>query len=141
MGGWAATPARGRPRRYAASRPSSTVLRWRKDVDIVVVLKGSEVDYVDQSPDVVLDRLIEILSPHYPGKTRKGNRSVQVDFSVSGAIDEQVASFDVVPAFADGGAYTIPAPRPGGWIKTTRASTRRRRPPPTRRSPSSGSRS
>ena len=89
-----------------------------KDVDIFVVLKDSEADYLDQSPDIVLDRLIEILSTHYPGKTSKGNRSVQVDFGVSGAIDEQVASFDVVPAFADGDAYTIPDRRQGGWIKT-----------------------
>lgn len=89
-----------------------------KDIDVFVVLKDSEADYVGQSPDVVLDRLIEILSPHYPGKPSKGNRSVQVDFGVSGAIDEQVASFDVVPAFADGDAYTIPDRRQGGWIKS-----------------------
>lgn len=89
-----------------------------KDVDIFVVLKDSETDYLDQSADVVLDRLIEILSPHYPGKTSKGNRSVQVDFGVSGAIDKQVASFDVVPAFEDSDAYTIPDRRQGGWIKT-----------------------
>jgi hypothetical protein len=89
-----------------------------KDVDIFVVLRDSEAGYLDQAPDVVLDRMIEILSPHYPGKTSKGNRSIQVDFGVSGAIDEQVASFDVVPAFADGDAYMIPDRRQGGWIKT-----------------------
>jgi Second Messenger Oligonucleotide or Dinucleotide Synthetase domain len=89
-----------------------------KDVDIFVVLNDSETDYLDQAPDVVLDRCIEILSPHYPGKTSKGNRSVKVDFGVSGATDEQVVSFDVVPAFADGDAYTIPDRRQGGWIKT-----------------------
>lgn len=89
-----------------------------KDVDIFVVLKESEVDYLDQAPDVMLDRLIEILSPHYLGETSKGNRSVTVDFGVSGAADDQVVSFDVVPAFADGDAYTIPDRRQGGWIKT-----------------------
>src|SRR4051812_3171983 len=79
-----------------------------KDVDIFVVLKDSEADYLDQAPDVILDRCIAILSPHYPGKTSKGNRSVKVDFSVSRATDEQVVSFDVVPAFTEGDAYTIP---------------------------------
>lgn len=95
-----------------------TKTRPLKDVDIFVVLNDSEADYLDQSPDAVLDRLIEILSPHYAGKTSKGNRSVQVDFGVSGTIDEQVASFDVVPAFEDVDAFTIPDRRQGGWIKT-----------------------
>ena len=89
-----------------------------KDVDIFVVLKDSEADYLDQAPDVILDRFIEILSPHYPGRASKGNRSVTVDFGVSRATHEQVVSFDVVPAFADGDAYTIPDRRQGGWIKT-----------------------
>src|SRR3954468_3171892 len=39
-----------------------------KDVDIFVVLKESEADYLSLSPDAVLDRLIEILSEHYPGR-------------------------------------------------------------------------
>lgn len=89
-----------------------------KDVDIFVVLNGSEAGYLEQLPDAILDRLIEVLSPRYPGKTSKGNRSVTVDFGVSGATDEQVVSFDVVPAFADGDAYQIPDRRQGGWIKT-----------------------
>src|SRR5215217_6118853 len=56
-----------------------TKTRPLKDVDIFVVLKDSESAYLDQGPDVILDRLIEILSPHYPGKTSKGNRSVKID--------------------------------------------------------------
>ncbi|MGI8730323.1 MAG: CBASS oligonucleotide cyclase [Solirubrobacteraceae bacterium] len=89
-----------------------------KDVDVFVVLTASEAGYMDQPPDDVLDRVVEILSPHYPGKTAKGNRSVKVDFGVSGATDDQVVSFDVVPAFAHDGAYKIPDRREGDWINT-----------------------
>lgn len=88
-----------------------------KDVDIFIVLKDSEASYLEEPPDVVLDRLIEILSPHYPSRTSKGNRSVKVAFGDAVA-DEQVMSVDVVPAFAANGAYQIPDRRQGGWIKT-----------------------
>src|SRR2546423_1831508 len=86
-----------------------------KDVDIFVVLEDSETHYLDQMPDVILDQLIEILLPHYPDKAGKGNRSVKVDFGVNGTTGEQVVSFDVVPAFANGDAYKIPDRRQGGW--------------------------
>lgn len=89
-----------------------------KDVDIFVVLKESESDYLDKAPDVILDRLLEILTPHYPGKTSKGNRSVKIDRREFATPDEQVLSFDVVPAFTRDGAYSIPDRRQGGWIKT-----------------------
>jgi hypothetical protein len=88
-----------------------------KDVDIFMVLKESESDYLDKAPDAILDRLIEILSPHYPSRTSKGNRSVKVAFGDAIA-DEQVMSVDVVPAFAANGAYQIPDLRQNGWIKT-----------------------
>ena len=68
----------------------------RVEHHIFVVLEDSEADYINQAPDVILDRLIEILAPHYLGKTSKGNRSVTVDFGVTGATDDQVVSFDVV---------------------------------------------
>jgi hypothetical protein len=89
-----------------------------KDVDIFVALKDSAADYLDEPPDVVLDRLMEILSPHYPGKTTKGNRSVGIGVGTASLDDVEVVSFDVVPAFADGDAYKIPDRREGGWIKT-----------------------
>src|SRR6266540_253226 len=89
-----------------------------KDVDIFVVLNESESDYLDKGPDVILDRLIEILSPHYPGKTSKGNRSVKIDRREFAAPDEQVLSFDIVPAFASNSAYEIADRRQGAWIKT-----------------------
>jgi hypothetical protein len=95
-----------------------TKTRPLKDVDIFVVLKDSESAYLDQGPDVILDRLIEILSPHYPGKTSKGNRSVKIDRRGFAAPDEQVLSFDIVPAFAENGDYRIPDRRQNGWIKT-----------------------
>jgi predicted nucleotidyltransferase len=89
-----------------------------KDVDIFVVLGESESDYLDKGPDVILDRLIEILSPHYPSKASKGNRSVKIDRREFATADEQVLSFDIVPAFVTNGDYTIPDRRQGGWIKT-----------------------
>lgn len=88
-----------------------------KDVDIFVVLKDAESKYLDEPPDAILDRLIEILSRHYPSRTSKGNRSVKVAFGDAVA-DEQVMSVDVVPAFASDSAYRIPDRRQGGWIKT-----------------------
>lgn len=88
-----------------------------KDVDIFVVLKESEADYLEKGPDVILDRLVEILSPHYPGKTSKGNRAVKIEFGDAIA-DEQVMSVDVVPAFARNGDFRIPDRRQNGWIKT-----------------------
>jgi hypothetical protein len=88
-----------------------------KDVDIFVVLKDAEADYLDQPPDTILDRLLEILEPHYPSRVEKGNRSAKVDFAVGGS-DEQVVSFDVVPAFAITSGYSIPDRHQGGWIKT-----------------------
>ncbi len=88
-----------------------------KDVDIFLVLDGSESDYLDKPPDAILDWLIEILSPHYPSRTSKGNRAVKVAFGDAVA-DEQVMSIDVVPAFATIGDYQIPDRREGGWIKT-----------------------
>src|SRR5215472_12190424 len=36
-----------------------------KDVDIFVVMTRSEAGYLNKAPDVILDRLVEILSPHY----------------------------------------------------------------------------
>jgi hypothetical protein len=88
-----------------------------KDVDIFVVLKESESDYLDRPPDAILDRLIEILSPHYPSKTSKGNRSVKVAFG-DAIVDESVMSVDVVPAFAANGDYKIPDRRQSDWINT-----------------------
>jgi predicted nucleotidyltransferase len=89
-----------------------------KDVDIFVVLNDSEADYLDKPPDDILDRLLEILEPHYPGRVEKGNRSAKVDFAISSGVDDQVVSFDVVPAFAIEVGYRIPDRREGGWIKT-----------------------
>lgn len=88
-----------------------------KDVDIFVVLKDAEASYLDEPPDAILVRLIEILSPHYPSRTSKGNRSVKVAFGDAVA-DEQVMSVDVVPAFARDGVYRIPDRRHGDWINT-----------------------
>jgi predicted nucleotidyltransferase len=95
-----------------------TKTRPLKDVDIFVVLKEDEDEYLRRPPDAVLDRFIEILSPHYPERVGKGNRSVKVDFDVSATSDDRVMSFDVVPAFANADHYRIPDRRQGGWIGT-----------------------
>jgi predicted nucleotidyltransferase len=88
-----------------------------KDVDIFLVLRESEAKYLDEPPDAILDRLIQILSPSYPNQTSTGNRSVKVAFGDAVA-DESVMSVDVVPAFAANGAYQIPDCRQGSWIET-----------------------
>lgn len=95
-----------------------TKTRPLKGVDIFVVLKDSESDYLDQDPNVILDTLIEILSPHYSNRTSKGNRSVKIDRHETSTPDQQVLSFDVVPAFVENSHYEIPDRRQFGWIKT-----------------------
>lgn len=96
----------------------NTKTRPLKDVDIFVVLKESESDYLDKSPDAVLDRLLEILAEHYPSRVSKGNRAVKINFGDVAILDEQVTSFDIVPAFAANGGFKIPDRRQGGWIES-----------------------
>jgi hypothetical protein len=96
----------------------NTKTRPLKDVDIFVVLKESESDYLDKSPDAVLDRLLEILTEHYPSRVSKGNRAVKINFGDIAILDEQVTSFDIVPAFAADGGFKIPDRRQGGWIES-----------------------
>jgi hypothetical protein len=63
----------------------------------------------------------EILVPYY-GEQRVSieHYSVRVDFGVRIVDDltDQVVSFDVVPAFADGDAYQIPDTRLCDWMTT-----------------------
>ena len=95
-----------------------TKTRPLKDVDIFVVLEESEAAYLDKAPDVVLDRVMEVLKADYAGRTSKGNRSIRIDFGDVALADAQVTSFDIVPAFARGGAYRIPDRLQRGWITT-----------------------
>jgi hypothetical protein len=89
-----------------------------KDVDIFLVLAETEDDYLQRHPADILDRLVSMMSPHYPGMVSKGNRSTKIDFGIGAPTDDQVVSFDVVPAFADGEAFRIPDQRQSEWIKT-----------------------
>lgn len=104
----------------AGSYIRETAVRPLKDVDIMVVLSDPETEYLDQPPTAVLDKLIEILEPHYPGRTHRQRRSVNVQFGVKVVDDtsHQVVGVDVVPAFADGSHYTIPDTFTGRWMPT-----------------------
>jgi predicted nucleotidyltransferase len=92
-----------------------------RDVDILFELASSERDYLDRPPHAVLTAIEEILVPHYGGDHIAVDRfCVRVDFGLRAADDltDEVLSFDVVPAFADGDAYEIPDDRQGVWIGT-----------------------
>jgi hypothetical protein len=92
-----------------------------KDVDIFVVLSDDEADYLDRPPTAVLGVVQEILVPYY-GEQRVSieHHSVRVDFGVRIVDDltDQVVSFDVVPAFADGDGFRIPDTRRHDWMRT-----------------------
>jgi hypothetical protein len=92
-----------------------------KDVDIFVVLSDDEADYLDRPPTAVLEAVQEILVPHYGvQRVSIAHHSVRVDFGVRVVDDltDQVVSFDVVPAFADGDAFQIPDTRRHDWMTT-----------------------
>lgn len=101
--------------------------RWTKtkplkDVDIFFVLGKKERGYRDQKPNVVLEKLREVLAPKYgEDQVSLGRRSVQVDFGVQvveDTTDDQVMSIDVVPAFASASHYEIPDRVTGAWAMT-----------------------
>lgn len=92
-----------------------------KDVDIFVVLSDDEADYLDRPPTAVLEAVQEILVPHYGvQRVSIAHHSVRVDFGVRvvDGLTDQVVSFDVVPAFADGDAFQIPDTRRHDWMTT-----------------------
>jgi hypothetical protein len=85
------------------------------------VLSDDEAGYLDRPPTAVLGAVQAILVPHY-GEQRVSiaHHSVRVDFGVRVVDDltDQVVSFDVVPAFADGDAFQIPDTRRHDWMTT-----------------------
>jgi hypothetical protein len=99
----------------AGSYKRETKTKPLRDVDIFVVL--SDRAYLDKHPSVVLNDVLSVLEPSYPGRAFTDRRAVRVDFGVTDGTDE-VMSFDVVPALADGAAYLIPDDVTGTWIKT-----------------------
>ena len=98
-----------------------TKTRPLRDVDIFVILGDGELNYRDKHPREVLKAVRDVLVPHY-GEDRvcTDRRCVRVDFGVTVVDDvsDDVVSFDVVPAFADGDAFEIPDDRLGEWIPT-----------------------
>ncbi|MDQ1501625.1 MAG: hypothetical protein QOI86_4965 [Actinomycetota bacterium] len=87
-----------------------------KDVDIFVVIdgEGPQGSLRNLGPAAVLGRLADVLRPEYPGAYIDRMACV-IDFGK----DEEVMSFDVVPAFdRAGGGYEIPDTGTAGWIST-----------------------
>lgn len=104
----------GSYRRHTKTKPL-------KDVDIFYVLHDDErKKYRDGKPSsVLLDEVEKVLAKKYGSdKVRRQRRSVSLEFPVSGE-EEQVISFDVVPAFTKGDHYEIPDTATSkGWTET-----------------------
>ncbi len=87
-----------------------------KDVDIFVVIdpEGAQASLRNQHPSVILNELAAVLRKRYD--------DVVVDHmacTVSFGADEEIMSFDVVPAYErKGGGYDIPDTTAGGWLAT-----------------------
>jgi hypothetical protein len=102
--------------------------RWTKakplkDVDIFCVLGDKERHYRSKVPSVLLDAVKSRLIEEYGrDQVNVQRRSVTVDFGVvvtEDHTDDQVMSFDVVPAFAKGDYFEIPdTETSSGWTKT-----------------------
>ena len=103
--------------------------RWTKskplkDVDIFCVLGEKERHYRDKPPSVLLADVEKALADEYgSAHVSQQRRSVTVDFSIledeNGETNDQVMSFDVVPAFTKGEYYEIPdTVTASGWTKT-----------------------
>ncbi|WP_423916846.1 CBASS oligonucleotide cyclase [Candidatus Poriferisodalis sp.] len=91
------------------------------DVDIFVQLGDAEAHYQDKHPDSILTSVRTALATEY-GEQRVAlqRRSVRVDFGVKLVDDltDAVMSFDVTPAFGNGGHYLIPDRTTGDWMPT-----------------------
>jgi hypothetical protein len=102
--------------------------RWTKtkplkDVDIFLVLGQDERHYRSKPPSTLLGAVENALLEKYErDRVRRQRRSVTVDFDVKvtdDTTDEQVVSFDVVPAFAKNDFYEIPDTGTSvGWTST-----------------------
>jgi hypothetical protein len=87
-----------------------------RDVDIFVVVAadGPQAHLRQLPPAAVLGELADVLRPKYPG-VYPDQMACVVEFGK----EEEIMSFDVVPAFdRAGGGYEIPDARTGGWIAT-----------------------
>ena len=87
-----------------------------KDVDIFVVIdpEGPQADLRDKHPSVVLGELRDLLKTKYSDVVADGFAC-----TVKLGKEEEVASFDVVPAFKrKGGGWEIPDADRSDWIST-----------------------
>ena len=106
----------GSYRRWTKTKPL-------KDVDIFCVLAQKEKHYREKAPAVLLADVEAALIDEY-GKENVScqRRSVTVNFGVvevDGETNDQVMSFDVVPAFTKGDHYEIPDTAvSSGWTET-----------------------
>ncbi len=94
----------------------NTKTKRLKDVDIFVVLKpgGAQAYLREQSPTEVLAELKKLLAVSYDRITTDGFAC-----TVAFGDEDEVASFDVVPAFKrKGGGWEIPDADRAGWIAT-----------------------
>lgn len=102
--------------------------RWTKtkplkDVDIFCVLADKERHYRNKPPSDLLKAFEKVLAEKYGQKNvSQQRRSVTVQFGVKAIDDEtneQVMSFDVVPAFTKDDHYEIPdTATSSGWTET-----------------------
>lgn len=102
--------------------------RWTKtkplkDVDIFCVLGEEEQHYRREAPSQLLIAIVDVLAKKYDrSNVTMQRRSVTVNFGVvelNGETNEQVMSFDVVPAFVKGDHYEIPdTAQSSGWTET-----------------------
>ncbi len=86
-----------------------------KDVDIFFVIdpKGADGALRQWTPDDILQHIARVLELKYT-KVAVGRRSCTVDFG-----DDEIVSFDIVPAFErSGGGFDIPDRICGEWIGT-----------------------
>lgn len=87
-----------------------------KDVDIFVVIDpdGAQAGMRKEAPSAVLAELQAVLELKYPGQVTIDVLACVITFG-----DENIMSFEVVPAFErQGGGYEIPDTSTGGWIAT-----------------------
>lgn len=87
-----------------------------KDIDIFVVIdpKGSQAALRQQPPSIVLGELVKVLKKKYADVVADGFAC-----TVSFGKEDEVASFDVVPAFKrTGGGWEIPDADRSAWTST-----------------------
>jgi hypothetical protein len=94
----------------------NTKTKKLKDVDIFVVIdpSGPQANLRQEHPSVVLERLRELLTKKYASVFADGFAC-----TVKFGDEDEVASFDVVPAFKrKGGGWEIPDADRSSWIST-----------------------